>query len=147
VRARTPCSPKPASVYYSNAGMVGLFSGDTMNARRLGFWFEFGSTHSYLSAARIEGLSASAGVAVLWEPFLLGSIFSDQGWDDLPFSIYPAKGRYMWRDMERQCAKYRIPFEKPTRFPSNGLLAARIAPGSGRLVTERERGYLQEHRS
>jgi 2-hydroxychromene-2-carboxylate isomerase len=32
----------------------------------------------------------------------------------------------MWRDMERLCAKLEIPFRKPTQFPRNGLLAARI---------------------
>jgi hypothetical protein len=29
--------------------------------------------------------------------------FKAQGWNDSPFNIYPAKGRYMWRDMERIC--------------------------------------------
>jgi len=93
----------------------------------LEFWFEFGSTYSYLSAARIEDAAAAAGVPVLWEPFLLGPIFAEQGWDDSPFNIYPAKGRYMWRDVERLCAEYRIPFAKPSRFPRSSLLAARIA--------------------
>jgi 2-hydroxychromene-2-carboxylate isomerase len=98
-----------------------------MNTAALEFWFEFGSTYSYLSAARIEAVAAAVGVPVLWEPFLLGPIFADQGWDDSPFNIYPPKGRYMWRDLERLCAKYRIPFARPSRFPRNGLLAARIA--------------------
>ena len=31
-------------------------------------------------------------------------IFQQQGWNDSPFNIYPAKGRYMWRDLERVCA-------------------------------------------
>lgn len=98
-----------------------------MSTRHLGFWFEFASTYSYLSAARIEDPAAAAGVPVSWEPFLLGPIFARQGWDDSPFNIYPAKGRYMWRDLERRCAKYGIPFRKPSRFPRNGLLAARVA--------------------
>ena len=98
-----------------------------MNTSSLEFWFEFGSTYSYLSAARIEDVSAAAGVSVRWEPFLLGPIFAEQGWDDSPFNVYPAKGRYMWRDVERLCAKYRIPFTKPSRFPRNSLLAARVA--------------------
>jgi 2-hydroxychromene-2-carboxylate isomerase len=98
-----------------------------LNKASVEFWFEFGSTYSYLSAARIEGKAAAAGVPVLWEPFLLGPIFAEQGWDDSPFNVYPAKGRYMWRDMERLCTKYCIPFTMPSRFPRNGLLAARIA--------------------
>ena len=50
-----------------------------MNTASVEFWFEFGSTYSYLSAARIEGVAATAGVPVLWEPFLLGPIFVEQG--------------------------------------------------------------------
>ncbi|HET7478815.1 MAG TPA: 2-hydroxychromene-2-carboxylate isomerase [Rubrobacteraceae bacterium] len=98
-----------------------------VNVPELQFWFEFGSTYSYLSAARIEDAAASAGVTVSWEPFLLGPIFKDQGWDDSPFNVYPAKGQYMWRDLERLCAGYGLPFAKPSRFPRSGLLAARVA--------------------
>jgi 2-hydroxychromene-2-carboxylate isomerase len=98
-----------------------------VNTTSLEFWFEFGSTYSYLSAARIGEAAAAAGVPVLWEPFLLGPIFAEQGWGDSPFNVYAAKGRYMWRDVERLCAKYRLPFTKPSRFPRNGLLAARVA--------------------
>ncbi len=98
-----------------------------MNAPDLEFWFEFGSTYSYLAAARIEDAAASAGVRVRWEPFLLGPIFAEQGWDDSPFNIYPAKGRYMWRDMERLCSKHGIPLAKPSRFPRSGVAAARVA--------------------
>jgi 2-hydroxychromene-2-carboxylate isomerase len=93
-------------------------------ASALEFWFEFGSTYSYLSAVRIED---AEGVQVSWRPFLLGPIFEEQGWNDSPFNVYPAKGRYMWRDMERLCTKYGIPFARPSRFPRDGLLAARVA--------------------
>lgn len=95
-----------------------------MAASALEFWFEFGSTYSYLSAVRIED---AEGVQVSWRPFLLGPIFEEQGWNDSPFNVYPAKGRYMWRDMERLCTKYGIPFARPSRFPRDGLLAARVA--------------------
>jgi len=91
------------------------------------FWFEFASTYSYLAAARIAEVARTAGVAVRWQPFLLGPIFAEQGWNDSPFNVYPAKGRYMWRDMERLCEGYGLPFRRPSVFPRNGLLAARIA--------------------
>jgi len=90
------------------------------------FWFEFASTYSYPAAMRIQDLAAQAGATVQWRAFLLGPIFSQQGWNDSPFNIYPTKGRYMWRDLERVCARLRIPFRKPTVFPRNGLIAARI---------------------
>ncbi|QDG75464.1 2-hydroxychromene-2-carboxylate isomerase [Labrenzia sp. PHM005] len=93
----------------------------------LEFWFEFGSTYSYLSAMRIETLARDCGVTVSWRPFLLGPIFKKQGWDTSPFNLNPAKGRYMWRDMERQCERYHLPLVRPEPFPQSGLLAARIA--------------------
>lgn len=98
-----------------------------MTAPKLEFWFEFGSTYSYLSASRIEAVVTARGVSVSWEPFLLGPIFKEQGWDDSPFNLYPAKGRYMWRDVERLCEKYGIPFLRPSRFPRSGVLASRVA--------------------
>ena len=98
-----------------------------MRTPRLEFWFEFASTYSYLSACRVEAAAERAGVAVSWEPFLLGPIFAQQGWEDSPFNVYPAKGRYMWRDVERLCAKHGVPFVRPSAFPRSGLLAARVA--------------------
>jgi 2-hydroxychromene-2-carboxylate isomerase len=91
------------------------------------FWFEFASTYSYPAAMRIDALAREAGVDVEWEPFLLGPIFQGQGWNDSPFNIYPAKGRYMWHDLERICARHGLPFRKPAIFPQHSLLAARTA--------------------
>ncbi|MCG8588320.1 MAG: 2-hydroxychromene-2-carboxylate isomerase [Proteobacteria bacterium] len=93
----------------------------------LDFWFEFASTYSYLTVARIEAVARAAEVSLRWRPFLLGPIFREQGWDDSPFNLYPVKGRYMWRDMERLADGYGLPFTRPTTFPRNGLLAARVA--------------------
>lgn len=94
---------------------------------QIDFWFEFGSTYSYPAAMRIEALASERQVAVVWRPFLLGPIFGAQGWNDSPFNIYPAKGRYMWRDLERICQSLGLPLRRPSRFPRNGLLAARVA--------------------
>src|ERR1041385_7871678 len=67
------------------------------------FWYEFASTYSYPAAMRIARKAREADVTVRWRPFLLGPIFGAQGWNDSPFNIYPAKGRNMWRDLERIC--------------------------------------------
>jgi 2-hydroxychromene-2-carboxylate isomerase len=91
------------------------------------FWFDFASTYSYPAAMRVEEIARRDGCAVQWRPFLLGPIFGSQGWTDSPFNIYPIKGRYMWRDLQRLCAGLGFPFRKPSQFPRNGLLAARIA--------------------
>jgi 2-hydroxychromene-2-carboxylate isomerase len=91
------------------------------------FWFEFGSTYSYPAAMRVEELAGTYGVGINWRPFLLGVIFQAQGLTDSPFNLHEAKGRYMWRDLERTCEALNIPFRRPSRFPRNGLLAARVA--------------------
>ena len=99
---------------------------------RLDFWFEFASTYSYLTAMRIETVAKDRGIDLVWRPFLLGPIFARQGWDTSPFNLFPAKGRYMWREMERMCEDLGLPLTVPDPFPQNGLMAARIAH-AGRL--------------
>jgi 2-hydroxychromene-2-carboxylate isomerase len=94
----------------------------------LEFWYEFASTYSYPAAMRVERLAERAGVTLRWRPFLLGPIFGGQGWSDSPFNIYPAKGRYMWRDLARICEAEGLPLAlPPVCFPQNGLKAARLA--------------------
>jgi 2-hydroxychromene-2-carboxylate isomerase len=95
--------------------------------RHLDFWYDLSSTYSYPAAMRIETLAAETGIAVNWRPFLLGPIFKAQGWDTSPFNLQPAKGRYMWRDLERICAGLGIEFRKPEPFPQWSLAAARMA--------------------
>jgi len=91
------------------------------------FWFEFASTYSYPAAMRISPLAEAAGVTVRWRPFMLGPIFKAQGWTTSPFNLFPAKGRNMWRDLERTCDTLGLPFVRPITFPQNTLLAARVA--------------------
>ena len=88
----------------------------------LDFWYEFGSTYSYPAAMRIERLADAAHVELRWRPFLLGPIFKAYGWNDSPFNIYAAKGRYMWRDLQRICEAEKLPPKlPPVRFPQIGV--------------------------
>jgi 2-hydroxychromene-2-carboxylate isomerase len=64
---------------------------------------------------RIAPLTKARGVSVRWRPFLLGPIFKSQEWDDSPFNLYPAKGRYMWRDLERICGALGLPLVQQRR--------------------------------
>src|SRR5437763_14913837 len=92
------------------------------------FCFECGSTYSYLAAMRVEAACQAAGVELNYRLFLLGPIFSELlGIKDSPFNVQPVRGRYMWRDLERLCEKHRIAWRRPTIFPRNSVLAARVA--------------------
>ena len=88
------------------------------------FWCELESPYTYLAAMRIEAI---AGIAVRWRPFSLGPIFRKVGWQTSPFELYADKGRYMWRDVEREAERLGIPFRRPSAFPRNAVAAAKIA--------------------
>ncbi len=95
---------------------------------RIDFFYEFASTYSYPSAMRIDDLALDYDVEVRWRPFLLGPIFKAQGWETSPFNIYPDKGRYMVRDLERVCEAQGLPkFRMPKTFPAHSILPARVA--------------------
>lgn len=97
-----------------------------MNA--LEFWFDFASPYSYLSAMRIEHQAHEQDIKIVWKPFLLGPIFAKQGWQITPFVLYPAKGAYMKRDLERLCLDRGLPpFRLPDPMPAHSVLASRIA--------------------
>jgi len=98
-----------------------------LNRPKIDFWYDFASTYSYLSAMRIEKLAEEAGIDIRWKPFLLGPIFAAQGWTNSPFTLFPQKGKYMWRDMERRCQKHGLALKRPVPFPQNSLSCARVA--------------------
>jgi 2-hydroxychromene-2-carboxylate isomerase len=91
------------------------------------FWYEFASTYSYPAAMRIGALAAAFDVELNWRPFLLGPIFAARGMTDSPFNLNAAKGRYMWSDLQRVCARHGLPLRRPEPFPQNSLLATRVA--------------------
>ena len=99
-----------------------------MTAPTLEFWYEFASTYSYPAAMRVEEVAAARGVMLAWRPFLLGPLFFEQqGLRDSPFNVVQAKGDYMWRDLERVCQAEGLPLQRPSEFPRNTLLPARLA--------------------
>jgi 2-hydroxychromene-2-carboxylate isomerase len=93
----------------------------------LEFWYEFASPYCYLTAARIEALAASAGLRILWRPFLLGPIFRRRPHQPSPSQdAAPDEARYRRRDIERLCLDDGLPLTWPSAFPRISLLGARI---------------------
>ena len=93
----------------------------------LDVWFDLASNYSYLAVMRIEPLAADSGVALRWQPFLLGPLFEAFGWKSSPFVLQKEKGAYVWKDMERQARKYGVPWKKPSVFPRNTVVPIRVA--------------------
>ena len=97
-----------------------------MPDKRLEFWFEYGSTYTYLTVARLASVADGRKIMIDWRPFLLMPILIEQGLEKGPFLPYPNKLRYMWRDLERRARRHSIPYQKPSLYPPNTLLTARI---------------------
>ncbi|ARP84760.1 2-hydroxychromene-2-carboxylate isomerase [Bordetella genomosp. 8] len=102
-------------------------SGPAAAQGQLQFWFDFASPYSFLAIERIEPIAAAQGVTVDYRPFLLGPIFKARGWDDSPFRLFPDKGEYMMREVQRLAARYGVTYRRPTEFPRVGVLPSRVA--------------------
>lgn len=95
--------------------------------RPLDFWIEYGSTYTYLSVARIGRLAHASGVEVRWQPFFVMPIMAELGLNQGPFLPFPSKTAYMWRDIERRALRHSVAYSRPSTYPVNSLLTARIA--------------------
>lgn len=94
----------------------------------LEFWFEFASTYTYLTVARIRRRAEEAGVTVVWKPFMLMPLMFEQGMNLGPFLPYPKKLDYMWRDVERRAIEHGLPYARPSKYPPDEILtSARLA--------------------
>lgn len=84
--------------------------------RRIDFFFNFGSTYSYLSIMRLEEEAAKAGVEVRWRPFNVRKLFVEQ--TNIPFpKEKAAKVAYMWRDIERRAARFGLEWNGIPPYP------------------------------
>lgn len=93
---------------------------------RLDFFLSYGSTYSYLAVMRLPGLAKAAGVEVVWRPFSLMTLLTEAGLAEGPFTPFPNKLAYMWRDLERRARKYGLPFASRPDYPWPYQEAGRI---------------------
>ena len=89
------------------------------------FWFDFGSSASYLAWTQLPALEAATGAQAVFKPMLLGGVFQATG-NQSPVSV-PAKGKYIWVDFERFAKRYGVPFRMNPYFPIITLLFMRGA--------------------
>ena len=90
----------------------------------LDYFFDLSSSYSYVGTMRIEALCRDAGVELRWKPFLLGGVFKSIE-NATPMFQIPKRVDYAWRDLQRLCGKYGLPFTRPTPFPQRSILANR----------------------
>jgi len=89
------------------------------------FWFDFGSSASYLAWTQLPALETATGAKAIFKPMLLGAVFQATG-NQSPVTV-PAKGKYIFADFERFARRYGVPFKRNPFFPINTLLLMRGA--------------------
>jgi 2-hydroxychromene-2-carboxylate isomerase len=103
-----------------------------MADREIEFFFDIGSSYSYLAATQMDGVAERTKVPVRWRPFLLGGVFKATG-NNLPISL-PAKAKWMLHDMTLWSHHYGIPFRVPSKFPLITLRTQRALAAAERLA-------------
>ncbi len=93
--------------------------------KQVEFFFDLGSPASYLASTQLPKLCDEAGAVLVHRPMLLGGVFQATG-NASPMQI-PAKGKYVFDDLQRHARRYGVPFVYNTFFPINTLLLMRAA--------------------
>ena len=86
-------------------------------AKKLTAWLSIGSTYSYLTAMRIKEVVKKEDINLSIIPISIRQIMKSM--DNIPFPpSKQTKVDYMWRDIERRAALYKIPVPKvPAPYP------------------------------
>lgn len=98
------------------------------------FFYDIGSSYSYLASTQIDAACARAGAKARWRPFLLGGVFKATG-NDMPARV-PNKARWLLADNLRWAKKYGVGFTMPSRFPLVTITTMRALTAADRLFGE-----------
>jgi len=96
-------------------------------AKQVEFFFDFGSSYSYIAYKALPGIAAAHAAQILWRPMLLGGVFKATG-NHSPAEI-AAKSKWMNRDLQRWAARYGAKFTRNPHFPINTMTLMRGAVG------------------
>lgn len=100
-------------------------------AENIEFYFDFGSPTSYLAHHRLKEVSAQYSVGIDYKPVLLGALFKATG-NASPITV-PAKGKYMFADLQRYAKMYGVQLEINPFFPINSITLMRGAVAALKL--------------
>ena len=89
---------------------------------KIDFWYSIGSTYTYLTVMRLDGVVKSEGVTFNWCPFNVRHVMVEQ--NNVPFMNKPIKEAYMWRDVERRSQSYGLSPIIPAPYPAPKMVLA-----------------------
>jgi 2-hydroxychromene-2-carboxylate isomerase len=104
------------------------------------FYFDLGSPATYLAYTQLPKICAQTGSELIYIPLLLGGVFKATG-NASPATI-PAKGRYMFEDLDRYARRYGVPLKFNPHFPINTLMLMRAVMGMQLRHPERFKAFI-----
>ena len=91
------------------------------------FYFDLGSPATYLAYTQLPKICEQTDSQLIYIPILLGGVFKATG-NASPATI-PAKGVYMFQDLDRYAKRYGVPLKFNPQFPINTLMLMRAVTG------------------
>jgi 2-hydroxychromene-2-carboxylate isomerase len=91
------------------------------------FFFDLGSPATYLAYTQLPKICEQTSSQLIYTPMLLGGVFKATG--NASPAVIPAKGRYMFQDLDRYAKRYGVPLKFNPHFPINTLMLMRAVTG------------------
>ncbi|WP_122700319.1 2-hydroxychromene-2-carboxylate isomerase [Pseudomonas viridiflava] len=91
------------------------------------FYFDLGSPTTYLAHTQLAKICADTQSELIYMPMLLGGVFKATG--NASPAMIPAKGRYMFQDLDRFAKRYGVQLRFNPHFPINTLILMRAVTG------------------
>ena len=104
------------------------------------FYFDLGSPATYLAYTQLPKICQQTDSQLIFIPILLGGVFKATG-NASPAAI-PAKGRYMFQDLDRYAKRYGVPLKFNPHFPINTLMLMRAVTGMQLRHPERFQAFI-----
>lgn len=104
------------------------------------FYFDLGSPATYLAYTQLPKLCAETDSELIYIPMLLGGVFKATG--NASPAMIPAKGRYMFQDLDRYAKRYGVPLTFNPHFPINTLMLMRAVTGIQLRQPERFHAFI-----
>ncbi|WGK88965.1 2-hydroxychromene-2-carboxylate isomerase [Pseudomonas migulae] len=104
------------------------------------FYFDLGSPATYLAYTQLPKICEQTDSRLVYIPMLLGGVFKATG-NASPATI-PAKGLYMFQDLDRYAKRYGVPLKFNPHFPINTLMLMRAVTGMQLRHPERFQAFI-----
>jgi len=104
------------------------------------FYFDLGSPATYLAYTQLPKICADAQSELTYIPMLLGGVFKATG--NASPAMIPAKGRYMFKDLDRFAKRYGVQLRFNPHFPINTLILMRAVTGMQMHQPQRFAGFV-----